>query len=205
MKLTWVREGHRLTRTVELLPETRKNDNKQDVTVYPFGAGADERAVSRSPAELLPYSMGFAEAASKAAFETADWIRKMGLVVGGLFAGRISTKTIGGPGMLIDIAVQAAEAGRDTYLQTMAIISVNLGFINLIPIPVLDGFHVFTALGELLRDILVALRLLPRQYRGRPLPTRLREVATYIGLGLLATVMIFIALRNDFVTYILGE
>jgi regulator of sigma E protease len=99
-------------------------------------------------------------------------------------------RTVGGPIMLIDIAVRAAEAGSQQYLQVMAIISVSLGMMNILPVPVLDGFHVLAALWEMIRR--------------RPLPARVREVATYIGLGLLATLMV-VVFKNDIYRYFIKK
>jgi regulator of sigma E protease len=149
-----------------------------------LGADADLRPSSRSPAELIPISA--VAAARWSVYETADWIKKTAQVLAGLFQGKISTKTIGGPLMLMDIAVSAAEQGSAQYLQAMAIISVSLGMMNILPVPVLDGFHVMAALFEMIRR--------------RPLPARVREVATYVGLGLLATLMI-VVFKNDIFRY----
>jgi regulator of sigma E protease len=68
------------------------------------------------------------------------------------------------------------------FVLVMAMISVNLGLLNLVPLPVLDGFHVLSAGIE--------------GVRRRPLSLRFREIANVIGIALVLGLMLF-ALRND--------
>jgi regulator of sigma E protease len=84
--------------------------------------------------------------------------------------------------MIADVARKAAESGWRELLFTMGAISVVLGLMNLIPVPVLDGFHVLTSLIE--------------GVRRRPLSLRFREVANVVGIALLITLMLY-AFRND--------
>jgi regulator of sigma E protease len=95
---------------------------------------------------------------------------------------QISFKNVGGTLMLFQIASEAAEAGLKVFLFQMALISVNLGLMNLLPIPVLDGGHIVTAVLE--------------GVTRRRLSIRAREVANWIGLALLLTLMV-VALAND--------
>jgi regulator of sigma E protease len=187
-QLTLKRDGQLIQTKVQLQKETWTDQFERQVTEYTFGAEPDLRDVSRSPAELIPITVG--AAVKWSGLETADWIKKTVQVLVGLVQRKISMQTVGGPIMLMDIAIRAAQAGSEQYLQAMAIISVSLGMMNIIPIPVLDGFHVMAALFEMIRR--------------RPLPTRVREIATYIGLGLLATLMI-VVFRNDFLRYFVSK
>jgi regulator of sigma E protease len=57
-----------------------------------------------------------------------------------LITHEIPPDSIGGPGTIYEVAVKSAEAGLDTYLSAMAMVSVNLALVNLLPIPILDGF-----------------------------------------------------------------
>ena len=84
--------------------------------------------------------------------------------------------------MIADVARKAAESGWRELIVTMGAISVVLGLMNLIPVPVLDGFHVLTALIEGIRR--------------KPLSVRFREVANVVGIALLLTLMLY-AFRND--------
>jgi regulator of sigma E protease len=86
------------------------------------------------------------------------------------------------PVMIADVARKAAESGWRELVATMGAISVVLGLMNLIPVPVLDGFHVLTAAIESVRK--------------RPLSLRFREIANVVGIALLISLMLF-AFRND--------
>ena len=101
-----------------------------------------------------------------------------------LFTGQISFKTVGGPLMLFSIASEAAEEGLSSFLFQMALISVNLAFMNLLPIPVLDGGNIAQALLEAVTR--------------RPMSARARMVAQGVGLALLFTLMLFV-FKNDIV------
>jgi regulator of sigma E protease len=94
----------------------------------------------------------------------------------------ISFKTVGGPIMLFGMAAQAAEDGLESFLFTMALISVNLGLMNLLPIPVLDGGH-------------IAACALEAVTRRRP-SLRAREIANLVGLAMLLLLMVAV-FRND--------
>jgi regulator of sigma E protease len=99
-----------------------------------------------------------------------------------LFQGRLSIKSIGGPLTIFDVAGTAARQGALNYLTLMAFISINLGLINLLPIPLLDGGHLVFLLYE------AVVR--------RPLSVKLREYAHIAGLLMLLAIMI-LAFKND--------
>jgi len=99
-----------------------------------------------------------------------------------LLQGRLSVKSIGGPLTIFDVAGTAAREGALNYLGLMAFISINLGLINLLPIPLLDGGHLLFLLSE------AVLR--------RPLSVRVREYAHIAGLLVLFAIMI-LAFKND--------
>ena len=104
------------------------------------------------------------------------------LGIGRILTGDISFKTVGGPIMLFTIAAQAVDEGWESFLFKMALISVNLGLMNLLPIPVLDGGHIATCLVE--------------GVTRRRLSIRAREIANLVGIILLVTLMIFV-FKND--------
>ncbi len=72
--------------------------------------------------------------------------------------GDISTKSLGGPIMIYNIAGKAAEKGWEEYLWVMALISINLGLINLLPVPMLDGGHLLFVLIEAVKRGPISLR-----------------------------------------------
>ena len=118
-----------------------------------------------------------------------EGVKKMGeltmltfVIIKKLFVGEISIKTLGGPLMIAQVAGQAAESGLTALLSLMAFLSLQLGILNLLPIPVLDG-------GFLLFFGIEALR-------GKPLSERVMTIAQNIGIGLLVLLMVFVT-YND--------
>jgi regulator of sigma E protease len=99
-----------------------------------------------------------------------------------MFVREISTEAIGGPIMIFQIAQDAVKSGWEVFLRHMALISINLGILNLLPIPILDGGHLFFFMIE------GVIR--------RPIPARFREIALLLGLILLFLLM-FIGFKND--------
>jgi regulator of sigma E protease len=99
-----------------------------------------------------------------------------------LIQNRVSAKSIGGPIMIGQLASKTFEIGLSPFLKIMAIISINLFILNLMPIPVLDGGHLVFFTVEALR--------------GAPLSMRKMEIAQQVGLVLLMSLM-FLALFND--------
>jgi regulator of sigma E protease len=102
--------------------------------------------------------------------------------VRGLFSGRISRREVGGPIMIGQLAGESARMGLDPFLAFMALISINLAILNLLPVPVLDGGQFLFLLAEAL------IR--------RPLPLKLRERLTAVGMVLIVLLM-GLAFSND--------
>ncbi len=96
--------------------------------------------------------------------------------------GRLPVSSIGGPLTIFDVAGTAAREGADNFLRVMAFTSVNLGIINLLPIPILDGGHLLFFLIETVRR--------------RPVGTRGREWASLAGFVVLVLIML-LAFKND--------
>jgi regulator of sigma E protease len=100
----------------------------------------------------------------------------------GLVSGQVDRRQVGGPILIAQLAGQQARQGLAEFVFFMAVVSVNLAILNLLPIPVLDGGQFMFLLAE------VVLR--------RPLSLRLRERLTLVGLVLIGCLMIF-AFWND--------
>ncbi len=106
-----------------------------------------------------------------------------------IVTGSVSTKEIGGPILIAQVVAESAKHGLATVLQMAAFLSVNLGLINLLPIPVLDGGHIlFYGVESVTR---------------RPVSHRLQAVTTRIGLFLLLLLMA-LAIYNDIVRSFFG-
>ena len=142
----------------------------------PFDASADER-LTFDIARLGPGT-----ALVAAARKVGDTISNVAGNLAMLVTGRVPFSMLGGPIMLYGIASQSAQLGLGVFLSTMALISVNLGLLNLLPIPVLDGFGLLSAFWEWVRR--------------RPIPMRAREIANIVGLAGLVVLMLFV-FKND--------
>ncbi len=99
-----------------------------------------------------------------------------------LVQAKISPKTIGGPILIAQMTGEVAQRGLVELLSFAALLSINLAILNLLPIPILDGGHLFFALIECLR--------------GKPISLRKRELAQQVGMVLLVALMLF-ASYND--------
>jgi len=123
-----------------------------------------------------------ANAFARGARDLVFSIRMVASVLGGLFRGRVSSRAISGPLGIGVITKVSTEFGFGNFLWILAMISANLGVINLLPVPILDGGHlVFLAYEKL---------------RGKPASTRVQEFALYLGLALIL-MLVAVAMRND--------
>jgi regulator of sigma E protease len=94
--------------------------------------------------------------------------------------------SVGGPIMIAKMAGETAQMGASSFLAFMALLSINLGILNLLPVPVLDGGHLFFFFCELVI--------------GRPVSQKVREYAQQVGLFLLLSLMV-LAFYNDIIRY----
>jgi regulator of sigma E protease len=176
-------DGQERTETIAQANHTSKDEMGQESSRLELGL----RPWLPSTAELLPtdkvtVTLGVGEALREAATVVPKIVGQMVKVIGGLVTGQVSHKTLGGPVMMYQLASKSVDQGLDYFLNLMAIISINLGVMNLLPIPILDGFHLLSAFWEGIRR--------------RPIPVRVREVANVVGLVLLMALM-GMALIND--------
>jgi regulator of sigma E protease len=105
-------------------------------------------------------------------------------MLGKMIVGEVSLKNVSGPITIADVAGQTARAGATPFLEFIAFISITLGVMNLLPIPVLDGGHLLYYSLEVLT--------------GRPVSARAGEIAQRAGVGLLFMLMA-LAVFNDLV------
>jgi regulator of sigma E protease len=99
-----------------------------------------------------------------------------------LLVGRVSAGDLGGPILVVAEASKQAQSGLQPLLFFMALISINLGIVNLLPIPVLDGGHLAFMGFEAVR--------------GKPLPLRVREYALGFGMMVIGTLMLFVVFHD---------
>jgi regulator of sigma E protease len=103
-------------------------------------------------------------------------------MLGRMVLGQVSWRNLSGPISIADYAGQTVQQGWMSFLGFLAVISIGLGVINLLPIPLLDGGHLMYYIFEV--------------FRGRPVSERAMDIGTRIGVAVLGT-LIFLALYND--------
>jgi regulator of sigma E protease len=112
-------------------------------------------------------------------WDTAAFSLKM---LGRMVLGQVSWRNLSGPVSIADYAGQTAEQGWMSFAGFLAVISIGLGVINLLPIPLLDGGHLMYYFVEI--------------FQGRPVSERVMELGARIGMAIIGA-LIFLALYND--------
>lgn len=112
-------------------------------------------------------------------WDTSIFTLKM---LGKMIIGEVSLKNLSGPITIADYAGQTAQSGWVAYVLFLALISISLGVLNLLPIPLLDGGHLMYYMIEILK--------------GSPVSEKTMEIGQHVGVALLFTLMVF-ALYND--------
>jgi regulator of sigma E protease len=173
LRIDGIRRGQEFS--VSVTPESYLRNNQT--------VGRIKAEVPLAP-EMVIASDAPLAAVGKAVRKTWDTSVLTLKMLGKMITGEVSWKNITGPITIADYAGQTARIGVISYLTFIAFISISLGVMNLLPIPVLDG-------GLLLY---YSLELLT----GRPLPERFGEIAQRAGVGILMTLMA-VAVFNDIV------
>ena len=125
---------------------------------------------------------GFFAAGAKAVGETWDKSVFSLVMLGKMLTGEVSWRNLSGPVTIADFAGQSARMGWAHYIKFLALISISLGVLNLMPVPVLDGGHLLYYVIEIIK--------------GGPVSERAMEIGQQIGMALLAALMAF-AFYND--------
>lgn len=163
---------------VDVVPEAISERGKR---IGRIGVGVAESAESRREVRVF-MRYGVFAAAGKALEETWEKSVFSLVMLGKMLTGEVSWRNLSGPVTIADYAGQSARLGLDYYLKFMALVSISLGVLNLLPIPVLDGGHLMYHMIEVVR--------------GRPLSERAMEIAQQFGLSILFVLMAF-AFFND--------
>ncbi len=148
----------------------------KDKTVGRIGAGAAVRT------EVRHEDLSFPEAVVEGARDTGEFAGTIFAVLGGLFQREIGVNQLGGP---IEIAKQSASAAREgmyALLRLLALLSINLAVLNLLPIPVLDGGQVLLQVAE--------------SVKGSPFSARTRQYILGTGVALVLLLMLVVS-YND--------
>ncbi len=170
---------------IKLIPDAVQERGR---TVGKIGVGvADDPAMHRELRIFVRH--GFFAAGAKAIAETWDKSIFSLVMMGKMVTGEVSLKNLSGPVTIADYAGQSARLGLDYYLKFMALVSISLGVLNLLPVPVLDGGHLMYHMIEVVRR--------------RPLSERAMEIGQRLGLSVLAVLMAF-AFFNDITRLVVG-
>jgi regulator of sigma E protease len=162
----------------DLVPDASEQNGKR-VGLAGLRLGIDPVAGQRS-AIVVRYGVGEALVqGARKTWELSIFTLKM---LGRIFTGEASLKNISGPLTMADYAGQSAQAGLLTFVGYLALISISLGVLNLLPVPLLDGGHLMYYLAEIIK--------------GSPVSDRVLEVGQRIGMTVLAMLMA-LALFND--------
>lgn len=137
--------------------------------------------------ELVLEQYGFFGALNRSFQETGRLIYLIAVSIKKLIFGSVPADQIGGPILIFQIYGEQAEQGFNELVRLTALLSINLGLLNLLPIPILDGGHILFFLIELIK--------------GKPVSERNRERAQQVGLFMLISLMIF-AFYNDIIRII---
>jgi len=125
---------------------------------------------------------GFAKACAVGSHKTIINIKRIYLTIQGFVSKKLSTKALGGPVLIAQASYASAQSGIGKLMYFMAIISINLAVINILPVPVLDGGHLmFIGIEKI---------------KGSPVSEKTMAIANYIGMGLILTLMLY-ATKND--------
>ena len=169
------RDGER--RTLNVVPRTVRiwSDVIRDsVEIGQIGVTSDPEAGYRT--------LTWSEAIPEGTYRTWYWVRLTFEFIGQLVSGQSSAKEVGGPILIGQLSGEAARAGIWPLLSFMAIISVNLAILNLLPVPVLDGGHLTFLAFEAVR--------------GRALSIEQRIRLTQVGMVLVVGLMVWV-ITND--------
>ncbi len=131
---------------------------------------------------LTEVSYGPMQALSQSLRKTSETSLISLKMLGKMVMGEVSMKNLSGPITIADYAGQSAQMGVVAYLGFLALISISLGVLNLLPVPLLDGGHLLYYAAELIK--------------GSPVSEQAWEIGQKFGIALLGTLMIF-ALYND--------
>ena len=176
LQVVVVREG--IEKTLQVIPE---KINRNGQTVGRIGLG--HKAGATYPEDMrVTHGYSFFESVPRAFSRTWDFSVLTLKMMAKIIVGEISIKNLSGPVSIAQYAGYSASAGVARFLDFLAIVSISLGILNLLPIPILDGGHLTYYIIEVVRK--------------KPVSEETQEFASRIGMVLLFSLMA-VALYND--------
>lgn len=160
------------TKELRVIPQAEKGKNLfgEEIEVYRIGIRPTSRTVTEA---MNPFS-----AVAHSFIQTANITKLTLLSVAKMIQGVVSPKTLGGPILIAQLAGSQVKEGLIPFIMFMALLSINLAILNLLPIPVLDGGHLMFFLIEMIR--------------GKGVSIQWQERAQQVGLALIIMLMIFV-------------
>lgn len=163
------------TRTIRLTPRLIKEKDQ-------FGKEFERAIIGIAPGRIVYEKVPLLEAPGVAMRQTGQIIRQTGEVLGQLLTGNRSIKDLSGPLKIAQVSGEAASLGVSSLIFLAALISINLGFINLLPLPMLDGGHLLFYAYEAARR--------------RPAPIKAQEWAFRFGFVAVVTLMLVVTFND---------
>ncbi len=178
LEILILRQDRQMSVTVQPKADIMKNMFGEEQRRYIIGV--------TSTGDVLTHPMGPVAAFGESLNRTFLICKLTVLSVVKVFQGAIPADTIGGPILIAQMAGEQVEQGLVNLFAFIALISVNLGILNLLPVPVLDGGHIlFFSIEAIIR---------------RPVSIKTREIAQQIGIFLLLMLMVFV-FYNDIMRF----
>ena len=156
-------------KTIKIKPE-KKKDEKGNVS-YSYGIGMDDTKYH-----------GIGNAFKYATSKFTSIFRTMIVTIKSLFTGRVGVNSLSGPVGIYSIVGESSKAGLSSLLYLLAYLSINVGFINLIPFPAFDGYR--------------AVIILIEKITGKKVNQKVDAMVNSVGLFLLFALMIYITVKD---------
>lgn len=154
---------------IKVMPDIIKNEDGEETKVY--GIYIDGTI-----------NKGFLASCQYAFQKFGSIMHSMALTIGGLFTGKISLKALSGPVGVYQVVDQAKGYGIDYIIYLIAFLSINVGFINILPFPAFDGGHIFFVLVE--------------KIKGSPVDRKFENICHTVGFILLLILMVVITIQD---------
>ncbi|MDB5540960.1 MAG: rseP [Devosia sp.] len=183
VSITFERGGR--TETITAVPQAVSTPDRFGNTQRVGRLGVTKNVAQ---ADVVLYRPNPVEAVGMTFEEVRFIIDRTVAFLGDFFVGRGDVEQLGGPVKVAAVSQQVASLGIVPLINLMALLSLNIGIFNLLPIPMLDGGHLAYYIAEAIR--------------GRPLPQRVQEIGYRFGLALVFTLMLFTTFNDTVLSYL---
>lgn len=179
LTIVWERDGLEMSATLTTMAVEVRDLQNEMTMVGRIGVAES--------GEYVP--LGFFNAAGRGFTRSLEFVKMVGIFVYDFVTMKISPKMIGGPVFITQMAGETARLGFSSLLVFMALLSVNLAVLNVLPIPILDGGHL--------------IFLLVEKIKGSPLSINQRMIAQQVGMVFLILTLVLVT-YNDIMRFISG-